>query len=127
MRFDDIAATVMMHPGPLDIAAARSLALSDVLVRYHGREAHAAVAPYLGVNAGDAVTVAQVAIGLLRQQLAPGQMMHGIVTEGGQRAERDPGARRAALHDARNGGDLAAGTRGQGGRLLPGRRPGYRL
>ncbi len=125
--FDGIAATVMMHPGPLDIAAARSLALSEVLVRYHGRESHAAVAPYLGVNAGDAVTVAQVAIGLLRQQLAPGQMMHGIVTERGQRAERDPGPRRAALHDARNGGDLAAGTRGQGRRLLPGRRPGDRL
>jgi amidohydrolase len=82
--FDDIAATVMMHPGPLDIAAARSLALSEVVVSYRGRESHAAVAPYLGINAADAVTVAQVAIGLLRQHLAPGQMMHGIVTEGGQ-------------------------------------------
>jgi amidohydrolase len=82
--FDDIAATVMVHPGPLDIAAARSLALSEVTVAYRGRESHAAVAPYLGINAADAVTVAQVAIGLLRQQLAPGQMMHGIVTEGGQ-------------------------------------------
>jgi metal-dependent amidase/aminoacylase/carboxypeptidase family protein len=74
----------MVHPGPLDIAAARSLALSEVTVSYRGREAHAAVAPYLGVNAADAVTVAQVAIGLLRQHLAPGQMMHGIVTDGGQ-------------------------------------------
>ena len=73
----------MIHPGAIDIAAARSLALSEVAVRYHGREAHAAVAPYLGVNAGDAVTVAQVALGLLRQQLAPGQMLHGIVTDGG--------------------------------------------
>ena len=82
--FDDIAATVMLHPGPLDIAAARSLALSQVQVGYHGREAHAAVAPYLGINAADAVTVAQVAIGLLRQQLAPGQLVHGIVTDGGQ-------------------------------------------
>jgi amidohydrolase len=82
--FDDIAATVMLHPGPLDIARARSLALSQVAVGYFGREAHAAVAPYLGVNAVDAITVAQVAIGLLRQQLAPGQMVHGIVTNGGQ-------------------------------------------
>jgi amidohydrolase len=82
--FDDIAATVMLHPGPFDIAAARSLALSEVTVRYAGRESHAAVAPYLGVNAADAVTVAQVAIGLLRQHLAPGQMVHGIVTDGGQ-------------------------------------------
>jgi amidohydrolase len=82
--FDDIAATVMLHPGPIDVAAARSLALSEVSVRYTGQESHAAVAPYLGVNAADAVTVAQVAIGLLRQHLAPGQMVHGIVTDGGQ-------------------------------------------
>jgi amidohydrolase len=82
--FDDIAVTVMLHAGPLDIARARSLALSQVAVEYVGREAHAAVAPFLGLNAADAITVAQVAIGLLRQQLAPGQMMHGIVTEGGQ-------------------------------------------
>lgn len=82
--FDDIAATVMLHAGPLDIARARSLALSQVAVGYVGREAHAAVAPYLGLNAADALTIAQVAIGLLRQQFAPGQMAHGIVTNGGQ-------------------------------------------
>ncbi|BDX33949.1 amidohydrolase [Mycobacterium antarcticum] len=82
--FDDIAATVMLHAGPLDIARARSLALSQVAVEYTGREAHAAVAPYLGLNAADAITVSQVAIGLLRQQFAPGQMAHGIVTDGGQ-------------------------------------------
>jgi amidohydrolase len=82
--FDDIATAVMLHPGPIDIAAARSLALSEVNVGYTGRESHAAVAPYLGLNAADAVTVAQVAIGLLRQQLSPGQMVHGIVTDGGQ-------------------------------------------
>ena len=89
--FDDVAATVMLHPGPIDIAAARSLALSEVNVAYAGRESHAAVAPYLGVNAGDAVTVAQVAIGLLRQQLMPGQMVHGIVTHGGDAANVIPG------------------------------------
>jgi amidohydrolase len=82
--FDDIAATVMLHPGPIDIARARSLASSQFEVTYLGRAAHAAVSPYLGVNALDAVTVAQVAIGLLRQQFVPGQMAHGIVTEGGQ-------------------------------------------
>jgi amidohydrolase len=89
--FDDIAATVMLHPGPLDIARARSLALSQVVVGYLGREAHAAVAPYLGLNAADAITVAQVAIGLLRQQLTPGQMVHGIVTNGGQATNIIPG------------------------------------
>lgn len=88
--FDDICAAVMVHPGPADIATARSLALSEVTVEYRGHESHASVAPYLGINAADAVTVAQVAIGLLRQQLAPGQQVHGIVTEGGRAANVIP-------------------------------------
>ncbi len=89
--FDDVAAAVMIHPGPADIAAARSLALSEAVVRYRGKESHAAVAPYLGVNAADAVTVAQVAIGVLRQQFAPGQLAHGMVTDGGQAVNIIPG------------------------------------
>lgn len=89
--FDDVAVAVMVHPGPTDIAGARSLALSEVTVGYRGKESHAAVAPHMGLNAGDAVTVAQVAIGLLRQQLAPGQMTHGIVTDGGQAVNVIPG------------------------------------
>jgi amidohydrolase len=96
--FDDVAVAVMVHPGPTDIAAARSLALSEVTVDYRGKESHAAVAPFLGVNAADAVTVAQVAIGLLRQQLAPGQLVHGIVTDGGQAVNVIPG--RATLQYA---------------------------
>ena len=96
--FDDVAVAVMAHPGPTDIAAARSLALSEVVVDYRGKESHAAVAPFLGVNAADAVTVAQVAIGVLRQQLAPGQLVHGIVTNGGQAVNVIPG--RATLQYA---------------------------
>ena len=127
--FDDIAATVMVHPGPIDIARARSLALSQVEVTYHGREAHAAVAPYLGVNAADAITVAQMAIGLLRQQFAPGQMAHGIVTDGGQAPNVIP-ARTVLLYMMRgNRRRIAASPRGQDGRLLsrPGGRHGLRL
>jgi amidohydrolase len=89
--FDDVAVAVMVHPGPADIAAAHSLALYEVVVDYRGKESHAAVAPHLGINAADAVTVAQVAVGVLRQQLAPGQLMHGIVTDGGQAVNVIPG------------------------------------
>src|ERR1700743_2189364 len=88
--FDDLALAVMVHPGPVDIAAARSLTLSAVRVTYRGKEAHASAAPFLGINAADAATVAQVAIGLLRQQLAPGQQVHGIVADGGQVANVIP-------------------------------------
>ncbi|MCV7319930.1 peptidase M20 [Mycolicibacterium confluentis] len=104
--FDDVAAAVMMHPGPVDIAAARSLALSEVNVSYTGKEAHAAVAPFLGVNAADAVTVAQVAVGLLRQHLFPGQMMHGIVTDGGQAPNVVP--RHASMRYTMRANDTAA-------------------
>ncbi len=89
--FDDVAVAVMAHPGPTDIAAAHSLALSEVTVEYRGKESHAAVAPHLGVNAADAVTVAQVAIAVLRQQLGPGQLVHGMVTNGGQAINVIPG------------------------------------
>jgi amidohydrolase len=110
--FDDISAAVMLHPGPLDIARARSLALSQVAVGYVGREAHAAVAPYLGLNAGDAITVAQVAIGLLRQQMAPGQMAHGIVTNGGQATNIIPG--HAEMHYTMRANDAASLTELEG-------------
>src|SRR3984957_4840755 len=88
--FHDLALAVMVHPGPVDIAAARSLTLSAVRVTYRGKEAHASAAPFLGVNAADAAPVAQVASGRLPQQLAPGQQVHGIVAKGGQVANVIP-------------------------------------
>nr|WP_245839328.1 M20 family metallopeptidase [Nocardia donostiensis] len=81
--FDDIAMALMVHPGPDEIVDARSLALADLSVVFHGQEAHASAAPEQGRNAGDAATIAQVAIGLLRQHLRQGQQLHGIVGDGG--------------------------------------------
>nr|WP_227985413.1 M20 family metallopeptidase [Nocardia spumae] len=89
--FDGLAMAMMVHPGPLDIVGARSLALADLSVRFHGREAHASAAPEYGRNAGDAATVAQVALGLLRQHLRPGQQLHGIVESGGVAPNIVPG------------------------------------
>ncbi|MGW6695519.1 M20 family metallopeptidase [Rhodococcus sp. NPDC054953] len=80
---DDLAMALMVHPGPEDIAGARSLAMADVAVTFSGREAHASAAPQHGRNAADAATVAQVGLGLLRQHLAPDQQLHGIVSDGG--------------------------------------------
>ncbi|MEU6152346.1 M20 family metallopeptidase [Actinosynnema sp. NPDC047251] len=81
--FDDVSLSMMVHPAPYEAIAAASLAITDVEVRYTGKPSHAAAAPHLGVNAADAITVAQVAIGLARQHLEPGQMVSGIVTKGG--------------------------------------------
>lgn len=89
--FDAVGAALMVHPGPFDIVGATSLALADIAVRFTGRAAHASAAPEWGINAGDAVTVSQVALGLLRQHLSPGQQLHGIVSDGGLAPNIVPG------------------------------------
>jgi metal-dependent amidase/aminoacylase/carboxypeptidase family protein len=53
--------------------------------------AHAGAYPELGVNAADAMTLAQVAIGLLRQQTSSTDRIQGIVTEAGSAANIIPG------------------------------------
>jgi amidohydrolase len=82
--FTGLELAMMAHPGPVDVARARPLAVAHQHVAYEGRSAHAGAYPDLGVNAADAMVVAQVAIGLLRQQLRDGTRVHGIVTNGGQ-------------------------------------------
>jgi Peptidase dimerisation domain len=73
----------MIHPGPADAVYARPRAVAHFDVTYRGVTSHAGAYPHLGRNAADAFTIAQVAIGLLRQQLAPSVRVHGIVTEAG--------------------------------------------
>jgi amidohydrolase len=81
--FDGMHAAMMVHPAPLDQAMPHMIAAAMLEARYTGKEAHAAAFPELGINAADALTVAQVAIGLLRQQMRTTDRIHGIVTKGG--------------------------------------------
>jgi len=89
--FDGVAAAFMAHPGREEIAGTVSLGLTDLAVTFHGRESHASAAPEHGRNAADAATITQVAIGLLRQHLRPGQQVHGIVENGGVAPNIVPG------------------------------------
>ncbi len=81
--FDGIHAAMMVHPASFDTTDVSCLAVSHVQVSYTGLEAHASAFPERGVNAADALTIAQVAIGLLRQHLMPTDQVHGVVTSGG--------------------------------------------
>jgi amidohydrolase len=81
--FDGAHAAMMVHPSPYEQAEMPIIAVTQFQVAYTGKEAHASAYPHLGVNAADALVVAQTAIGLLRQQLRPGDRVHGIVTRGG--------------------------------------------
>ncbi len=88
--FADVHAAMMIHPWPQDRLEATCLAVDHFDVTYRGREAHASAAPWEGVNALDALTIAQVAIGLLRQQLRRDDQVHGMVLEGGSAANIIP-------------------------------------
>ena len=81
--FDSAAMALMVHPGTADEVACSSLALADLAIRYTGVESHASAAPERGRNAADAATIAQVALGLLRQHLRRGQQLHGMISVGG--------------------------------------------
>jgi amidohydrolase len=81
--FDGVGASMMVHPWPSELIQMPCLAVAHFDVTFEGKEAHASAYPELGRNAADAITVAQVAIGLLRQHGYPGDQVHGIVTHGG--------------------------------------------
>ena len=81
--FDGIHAAMMVHPAPFDMLRAKIIAASMFEVQCTGKESHASAFPELGVNAADALTIAQTALGLLRQHIRSTDRIHGIVTNGG--------------------------------------------
>lgn len=81
--FAGVHAAMMVHPAPFDVVSPGLIAASMFDVHYTGKESHAAAFPELGINAADALTVAQTSIGLLRQHILPTHRIHGIVTKGG--------------------------------------------
>ncbi|HSV07366.1 MAG TPA: M20 family metallopeptidase [Candidatus Binatus sp.] len=88
--FADVHAAMMVHPGPVDVVEPRIIAATMFDVHYTGKEAHASAFPELGINAADALTVAQTAIGLLRQHFRASDRVHGFVTKGGDAANVVP-------------------------------------
>ncbi|BCS17783.1 M20 family metallopeptidase [Aspergillus puulaauensis] len=94
-------ACLMIHPMPIVpgrpeiLSLAKSpaggfLAKNSVHVTYIGKPAHAAAAPWEGINALDAVVAAYVNVSLLRQQILPTQRVHGIIVNGGERSNIIP-------------------------------------
>ncbi|MGH8283647.1 MAG: M20 family metallopeptidase [Gammaproteobacteria bacterium] len=81
--FAGIHAAMMVHPAPMDYVQPKIIAASMFDVHYTGKAAHASAFPELGINAADALTVAQTAIGLLRQHIRQTDRIHGICTHGG--------------------------------------------
>jgi amidohydrolase len=81
--FQGMHAAMMVHPAPMDMPTMKIIAASMFEVRYTGKESHASAFPEIGINAADALTVAQVSLGLLRQHIHQTDRIHGITTHGG--------------------------------------------
>ena len=83
--WDNTTFSLMMHAsgsGQIRTAGGSSQALDYFEVTFHGKPAHAAFAPHEGVNAGSAVTLTEVGIGLLRQHLPHDAIVSSISRTG---------------------------------------------
>ncbi|KAM9354846.1 xaa-Arg dipeptidase-like [Pholidichthys leucotaenia] len=88
--FDDIDLVFMAHPAQQDASFMSAVTIDEVLVKYHGKAAHAAAYPWEGVNALDAAVLAYNNLSVLRQQLKPEWRLHGIIKHGGEAANIIP-------------------------------------
>jgi metal-dependent amidase/aminoacylase/carboxypeptidase family protein len=80
--FDDVHAAMMVHPSLKDVVDPHFRASRSWTISYTGRGGHAS-RPWSALNAADATVVAQTAIGLLRQQLRDGILVHHVIKEAG--------------------------------------------
>jgi metal-dependent amidase/aminoacylase/carboxypeptidase family protein len=82
--YKDVDACIMTHPSNYSQIYLSTIAgLTNVDVVFHGRKAHAGIAPWDGVNSLDAITLMWQAVGLLRQQLMPTDRISGVIVDGG--------------------------------------------
>lgn len=88
--FEDADVALMVHPAPMEVVDWPTLAWASMRVAYHGREAHASMAPFRGLNALDAMNLSYMAVAALRQHILPTERIHGIVTHGGDAANVVP-------------------------------------
>ncbi|UVJ40530.1 M20 family metallopeptidase [Arthrobacter sp. CJ23] len=85
--FDGVGLALMVHPVQDGLTYNPTGTSAQAVGRYratfHGQASHAAAAPHQGVNAADAATIAQVAVGLLRQQIPGDHRVAMYIKEAG--------------------------------------------
>lgn len=81
--FAGAAASMMIHPAPIDTVDINAIAVAHVDVEFFGKETHASFAPHLGINALDAAVQAYVNVSTLRQHFLDTDRVHGVITHGG--------------------------------------------
>ena len=96
--FEDVDYVLLSHPFAYTAIDPGALAVSRYIIRFSGRESHAAAAPSQGVNALDAVNLLFAGVNAWRQQFPPGGMVHGIITDGGVVPNIIPGSAEAKFY-----------------------------
>lgn len=79
--FRDIDVALMMHAGPDTCVDEKSLALSSYTVTFHGKGAHAALAPDQGRSALDALLLCFNGVEFLREHVREDTRMHYTIAE----------------------------------------------
>lgn len=88
--FDELDLAFMMHGSDSTTVDGKSLALNLVNIKFHGKSAHAAIAPEKGISALDAVLLFFNGMEYLREHVPTEVRMHGIITDGGKAANIVP-------------------------------------
>lgn len=81
--FEELDVALMFHAGQTTTTDVKSMALSSFKVRFHGRSAHAAMAPEEGRSALDGLLLAFQGVEYLREHVRDDVRMHYTVTNGG--------------------------------------------
>lgn len=81
--FHGAAAALLVHPGPHDQVEGTFRAAASYRITFHGRAAHAAMAPETGRNALDAAVLAYQALAAARSTLGFGDQITAVLVEGG--------------------------------------------
>ncbi len=88
--FDGVEAAMMVHPADADLQWMTTIAIHRLNVSYTGEAAHAAASPWLGRNALDAAVLGYMNVAALRQHIRPEERIHGVFTDGGDKANIVP-------------------------------------
>jgi aminobenzoyl-glutamate utilization protein B len=82
--FKDVDLSLCWHPDSYNaVLTVNALAVISVFFRFHGKTAHAAMDPYNGRSALDAVELMNVGANYLREHIIPDGRLHYVITNGG--------------------------------------------
>jgi len=83
--FDEADICMMSHPAPYEIPSPSWLGVAQYRIVFKGKTAHAAAAPWEGINALDAAVACYNNVSMLRQQMKPTNRIHCTIVDGGER------------------------------------------